>query len=89
MKNKLLKITPVLGLASLLLMMSSCQKKIESAYLNPNAAVKQPIEAILPSVIGGMVYFYSSNGTTFGVQLDGTFIGRYIQYWGTQTNLEL
>lgn len=89
MKNKFFKIIPVLGLASILLMMSSCQKKIEEAYLNPNASVKQPIESILPSVIGGMIYFYSSSGTTFGVQLDGTFIGRYIQYWGINSTLEL
>ena len=88
MKNKFFKLIPVLGLVSTIIM-TSCQKKIEAAYWNPNAAVIEPIETILPSVIGGMIYFYSSNGTTFGVQLDGTFIGRYIQYWGTQTNNEL
>lgn len=74
--------------AGILLMVSSCQKKIDAAYLNPNASVVEPIEAILPSVIGGMAYFYSSNGTTFGVQLDGTYIGKYVQYWGQQANRE-
>lgn len=89
MKNKFFKYLLATGIICVVLAMSSCQKKIADAYLNPNAAVVKPIESILPSVIGGMVYFYSSNGTTFGVQLDGTFIGRYVQYWGTTTNYEL
>ena len=89
MKNKFFKLVLLLCIISTILMVSSCAKKIDAAYLNPNAAVVEPIETILPSVIGGMIYFYSSSGTTFGVQLDGTFIGRYIQYWGTTTSLEL
>ncbi|HEY8660564.1 MAG TPA: SusD/RagB family nutrient-binding outer membrane lipoprotein [Chitinophagaceae bacterium] len=88
MKNKVFKFISILSLASTVLIVS-CKKKIDDAYLNPNAAVREPVESILPSVIGGMIYFYSSNGTTFGVQLDGTLIGRYVQYWGTTSSLEL
>ena len=67
----------------------SCKKKIDDAYLNPNAPLVVPIESILPGVIGGFTAFFSSNGTGFGVQADAILLGRYIQYWGTQTNGEL
>lgn len=68
---------------------TSCKKKIEDAYPNPNSPVVVPIETILPGVIGGFTAFFSSNGTGYGVQADGILLGRYIQYWGTQTNGEL
>lgn len=63
-------------------MISSCKKTIDEAYLNPNANVIEPIETILPGVIGGFTYFFSSNGAGYGIQLDATFLGRYVQYWG-------
>lgn len=65
--------------ASGLLVTSSCTKKIEEAYLNPNALVKQPIEQLLPGVIANMVVSASANGNFYGTQRDGTYIGRYIQ----------
>ena len=68
--------------------MASCNKKIDDAYRNPNAAVVEPIETILSGVIGGFTAFYSSAGTGYGVQADGILLGRYIQYWGTTTNGE-
>ena len=68
--------------------MASCKKKIDDAYLNPNAAVIEPIESILSGVIGSFTAFFSSAGTGYGVQADGILLGRYVQYWGTQTNGE-
>ncbi len=68
--------------------LSSCKKKIDDAYLNPNAAIRQPVENILPGVIGGFTWFSSSAGTTYGVIVDGTFVGRYIQYWGINTSAD-
>ncbi|MEO7766293.1 MAG: SusD/RagB family nutrient-binding outer membrane lipoprotein [Ferruginibacter sp.] len=67
----------------------SCKKKIDDAYLNPNAAVVEPIETILSGVIGSFTAFFSSAGSGYGVQADGILFGRYIQYWGSQTNGEL
>ncbi len=67
----------------------SCKKKIDDAYLNPNSPVVVPIESILPGVIGGFTAFFSSAGTGYGVQADGLLLGRYIQYWGSQTSNEL
>ena len=67
----------------------SCKKKIDDAYLNPNSPVIVPIESILPGVIGGFTAFFSSAGTGYGVQADGLLLGRYIQYWGSQTSNEL
>src|SRR5882762_2828769 len=87
MKYKFFNSIIVLGIGSALLM-TSCSKQIDDAYVNPNAAVVQPIESILPGVIGGFSAFYSSAGTGFGLQNDGILLGRYVQFWGTQTNAE-
>ncbi len=88
MKNKIIKPLFFLGLICIVCTLS-CTKKIDDAYLNPNAPLVVPIESILPGVIGGFTAFFSSNGTGYGVQADGILLGRYIQYWGTQTNGEL
>ena len=64
-----------------LLVLGSCTKKIDDAYWNPNAQVKQPIETLLPNVIGNMVTAYTANGTGYGPQNDGIYIGRFIQNW--------
>jgi hypothetical protein len=88
MKNKIIKPIFFLGLLGIVLA-SSCKKKIDDAYVNPNSPTKVPIETILPGVIGGFTAFFSSAGTGYGVQADGILLGRYIQYWGTQTNGEL
>ncbi len=87
MQNKISKLLITTGLFCLLSTLS-CTKKIDDAYLNPNAAVVQPIESILSGVIGSFTAFFSSAGTGYGVQADGILLGRYIQYWGTQTNGE-
>lgn len=67
---------------------TSCKKRIEDAYLNPNAPIKVPIETILPGVIGGFTAFNSAAGTNYGVQQDDILLGRYIQYWGSTANRE-
>jgi hypothetical protein len=88
MQNKIFKTMIFLGMVSVLFSVS-CKKKIDDAYLNPNAPVIVPIESILSGVIGSFTAFFSSAGTGYGVQADGILLGRYIQYWGTQTNQEL
>jgi hypothetical protein len=87
MKNKIFTPLFFAGMISLFAM-ASCTKKIDEAYANPNAAVKQPIESILSGVIGGFTWFSSTQGTTYGVVVDGTFVGRYIQYWGINTSAD-
>lgn len=87
MQNKFLKSVTVVVIAGIALM-ASCKKKIDEAYQNPNASVVEPIETILPGVIGGFTAFFSSNGTGYGVQADGVLLGRYIQFWGSQINAE-
>jgi hypothetical protein len=84
MKNKLFKSLFILGVVSIVFTVS-CKKKIEDAYMNPNADVKQPIESILPGVIGSFTWFSASAGSAYGVVVDGTFVGRYIQYFGINT----
>jgi hypothetical protein len=88
MKNKM--INPVLFLGIICIVSTfSCKKKIDDAYLNPNSPVIVPIESILPGVIGGFTAFNSAAGAGYGVQADGILLGRYIQYWGSQTGSEL
>ena len=62
---------------------SSCVKKLDEAYPNPNASVKQPVELIFPSMIGSFVGSSSAAGSAYGLAADALLIGRYIQYWGT------
>lgn len=62
---------------------SSCSKKIDDAYANPNALVKQPVEIIFPSLIGSLTGSSSAAGSAFGTCNDGLLIGRYIQFWGS------
>ena len=59
----------------------SCSDKIDEAYMNPNAQVKQPIETLLPNVIQNMAVSHTANGTLYGVQNDGRYIMQYIQNW--------
>lgn len=83
MKNNL-KYILISGFAGLLVN-TSCSKKLDKAYANPNAAIKQPIEQILPGVIGSFVGSSSAAGSAYGLAGDALLIGRYIQYWGTYT----
>ncbi|MHA4846814.1 SusD/RagB family nutrient-binding outer membrane lipoprotein [Flavitalea antarctica] len=62
---------------------SSCAKKIDEAFLNPNAGVKKPIETLLPGIIGNMVGSSAAAGSAYGTANDGIYIGRYVQYWAT------
>lgn len=87
MQNKFLKSMILLGVIGIFAL-SSCKKKIDEAYQNPNAPVVVPIEDILPGVIGGFTAFNSAAGTNFGVQADDVLLGRYVQYWGSTANGE-
>ena len=84
MKNTVNNILLTISAGSLLVL-GSCTKKIDEAYWNPNAAVKQPIEQLLPNVIDNMVTAYTANGTGYGPQNDGIYIGRFIQNWATSS----
>jgi hypothetical protein len=64
---------------------SSCEKKLDEAFPNPNAQTKQPIETLLPGIISNMAIQHSANGTLYGPQNDGLYIGRFIQNWVTNT----
>lgn len=81
MKNRFFKSILFLGMS--IIFMGSCKKKIDDAYLTPNAPFAPPVESILPGVIGGFTFFSASAGSGFGVVTDGTFIGRYIQYFSS------
>ncbi|MBL7740553.1 MAG: SusD/RagB family nutrient-binding outer membrane lipoprotein [Chitinophagaceae bacterium] len=70
-----------------LLTLASCEKKLDESFANPNAQVKQPIETLLPGVIANMVVSASANGSFYGTQRDLQYIGKFIQYWATNTTL--
>jgi hypothetical protein len=69
----------------MVVLVSSCKKKLEEAYINPNAAVRQPVETVFPSLIGSFTGSSSAAGSAYGMAGDALLIGRYIQYWGTYT----
>jgi hypothetical protein len=73
------------AVASGSLLFTSCSKKIDEAYTNPNANVEQPIELLLPNVIQNMAISNTANGTLYGPQNDGQYVGRYVQFWATNT----
>ncbi|MFN4892644.1 MAG: SusD/RagB family nutrient-binding outer membrane lipoprotein [Bacteroidota bacterium] len=66
--------------------LSSCSKKIDEAYTNPNAFQRVPVESLLPGIIGNFVGNSSAQGSAYGIANDGRFIGRYIQYWFTNSS---
>ncbi|HNR16293.1 MAG TPA: SusD/RagB family nutrient-binding outer membrane lipoprotein [Chitinophagaceae bacterium] len=70
-----------------MLLLSSCSKKIDEAFLNPNATTRVPIETLLPGIIGNMVGSSSAQGSAYGTANDGLYVGRYIQFWATNTTL--
>lgn len=83
MKHKFIKITTT-ALAALMAV-TGCNKKIDEAFTNPNATVRVPVETILPGLIGNMTGNASGAGSGYGTANDALYIGRYVQYWGTNT----
>lgn len=63
----------------------SCQKKLDDAFPNPNAGVRVSTESLLPGIIGNMVGSSSAAGSAYGTANDGMQVGRYVQYWATNT----
>ena len=55
----------------------SCSKKIDQAYVNPNADVRVPIEQLLPQIVSAMAANYAGHGTMTDIR----YIGAYIQNW--------
>lgn len=57
------------------ILITSCTRKIDDAYANPNADVRVPVEQLLPNMIASM----ATNGAGHGPMNDIRFIGKYIQ----------
>lgn len=75
----------LLALLSTVLLFSSCKKKLDEAYLNPNAPTEVPVDQLFGALSGQLASFYSTNGSAYGIAYDNIYVGRYIQYWGTNT----
>ena len=86
MKNMIKHSAFALAAASLL-GLASCSKQIDDAHKNPNADVRVPVETLLPGIIGNFVGSSSAQGSAYGLANDGLYIGRYVQYWATNTTL--
>jgi len=59
----------------------SCNKKLEEAYINPNAPVKVPVEELLPQIVSAMAANYAGHGP----MNDSRFISMYVQYFSSFT----
>lgn len=75
MKKAFIKVT--VFFAALSMLSASCTKKIDEAYISPNADAKVPVEQILPPLISCM----AANSAGHGPLNDYRFFGKYIQYW--------
>jgi hypothetical protein len=74
---------------------TSCSKKLEEAYLNPNNPVEGAIEAVLPDVINQMTSSAGApaggGGGTYGTAAESCLMAKYIQFWnnaGTGDNYD-
>jgi hypothetical protein len=85
MKKSYINIKLIVSLAMASLLFSSCQKKLDEAFPNPNATVRVPIETLLPGIISNMGGSSAGAGASYGTQADGLLVGRYIQFWATNT----
>lgn len=74
MKNIIIRFSLVCTIAGL---GYSCSKKIDEAYANPNAAVRVPVETLLPQIVAAMAANYAGHGTMNDIR----YIGAYIQNW--------
>lgn len=68
-------------------LLAACTKKVEEAYINPNADVRKPIEELMPNIIANMATSATAQGSGYGTQNDGLYFGRYVQFWATNTTL--
>ncbi|PJE47343.1 MAG: SusD/RagB family nutrient-binding outer membrane lipoprotein [Sediminibacterium sp.] len=85
MKKSYIHIKTLVTLVFAGLLISSCQKKLDEAFPNPNAGVRVPVETLLPGIISNMGGSSSAAGSAYGTQNDGMQIGRYVQFWATNT----
>lgn len=65
----------------------SCSKKIDDAYVNPNADIRKPVEELMPNIVANMATSATAQGSGYGTQNDGLYFGRYVQFWATNTTL--
>lgn len=70
---------------AILLALTGCEKKIDEAFANPNASVRVPVETLLPGIIGNFVGSSAAAGSAYGTANDGLYIGRYVQFWATNS----
>lgn len=84
-KNSIHFFTTLCLITTMVIAISSCTQKIDEAYTDPNAAVKVPVETLLPGIIGNFVGSSAAAGSAYGLANDGLYIGRYVQYWATNS----
>lgn len=68
----------ILSIPVAAILFSSCSKKLEEAYLNPNAPTKVPVEQLLPPIIYNMAQ---------NPQRDMRYLSFYIQNFSRNTSL--
>ncbi len=82
MKNIIIRLSLFCVLAG---MGASCSKKIDEAYMNPNADVKVPVETLLPQMISAMAGNYAGHGTMTDIR----YVGAYIQNFSFYATLSV
>ncbi len=64
--------------AATMLLFTACKKKLDEAYINPNAPSVISVEEALPPIISNLIA--GSGG--HGAANDARYAGCYVQYWG-------
>ncbi len=77
MKKILIKISVV---CAVVISGFSCSKEIDSAYANPNAPVRVPVEELLPNIIASMAGNYAGHGTMPDIRYAGAYIQNFQFY---------
>jgi hypothetical protein len=72
---KKILIAPVVLLT---LLVSSCSKKIDEAYANPNANVRVPVEKLLPPIISCLAGNSAGHGSLNDIRFAGKFIQNFL-----------
>lgn len=77
MKNTIIKFSlfcTMLGLAS------SCSKKIDEVYQNPNAPTRVPVESLLPNIVASMAGNYAGHGPMNDIRYVGAYVQNFAFY---------
>jgi Starch-binding associating with outer membrane len=77
MKNTIIKFSLF---CTMLGLVSSCSKKIDEVYQNPNAPTRVPVESLLPNIVASMAGNYAGHGPMNDIRYVGAYVQNFAFY---------